>query len=180
MPEGLMPEDARPENPGPGGVRPKDATSREAVVRCRPVRAGARLPERMTPGASGFDLHACLDAPLVIEPGGRALVATGLVLAIPPGFEGCLRARSGLALRHGIGLANGPGTIDSDYRGEVGVILVNWGSQGFTVEPGDRVAQMVIQELPQARMEWSEALPGTERGDGGFGHTGTAPVEGGS
>lgn len=159
---------------------PEDAGLGEAVIRCRRLRPGARLPERMTPGASGFDLHACLDEPLVIEPGGRALVATGLVVAIPPGFEGCLRARSGLALRHGIGLANGPGTIDSDYRGEVGVILVNWGQDRFTVVPGERVAQMVIQELPSVRMEWSEVLPATERGDGGFGHTGTAPGGGGA
>jgi dUTP pyrophosphatase len=150
----------------------------ETVVHCRRLRPRARLPERMTPGASGFDLEACLDGPLVIEPGARALIPTGLMLAIPPGFEGCVRARSGLALRHGIGLANAPGTIDSDYRGEVGVILVNWGPERFTVMPGDRVAQLVIQELPLARLAWAEELPGTERGDGGFGHTGTASREG--
>lgn len=150
----------------------------EEIVHCRCLRAGARLPERMTSGASGFDIRACLDAPLIIEPGGRALIPTGLSVAIPPGFEGCVRARSGLALRHGIGVANGPGTIDSDYRGEVGVILVNWGKERFAVAPGDRVAQLVIQQLPRVSMAWAEVLPGTERGDGGFGHTGTAARDG--
>jgi dUTP pyrophosphatase len=128
----------------------------------------------MTTGASGFDIRACLDVPVTIEPGGRALIPTGISVAVPPGFEGCVRARSGLALRHGVGLANGPGTIDSDYRGEVGVILLNWGEERFTVAPGDRVAQLVIQQLPPVRMVWAEVLSGTERGDGGFGHTGTA------
>jgi dUTP pyrophosphatase len=146
----------------------------EQVVRCQCLREGARLPERMTSGASGFDIRACLDAPLTIDPGGLVLVPTGISVAIPPGFEGCVRARSGLALRHGIGLANGPGTIDSDYRGEVGVILVNWGEERFTVATGDRVAQLVIQQLPPVRMTWAEVLPGTERGERGFGHTGTA------
>ena len=150
----------------------------ERVVQCQCLRVGARLPERMTSGSSGFDIRACLDAPLIIEPGGRTLIPTGISVAIPPGFEGCVRARSGLALRHGIGLANGPGTIDSDYRGEVGVILVNWGEERFTVAPGDRVAQLVIQQLPPVRLVWAEALPGTERGDGGFGHTGTAARNG--
>ena len=154
------------------------AAPAEHVVLCRRLRVGARLPERMTSGASGFDLRACLDAPLTVEPGGRALIPTGFSVAIPPGFEGCVRARSGLALRHGIGLANGPGTIDSDYRGEVGVILVNWGEERFTVAPGDRVAQLVIQQLPSVRMAWAETLPGTERGDGGFGHTGTTARDG--
>jgi dUTP pyrophosphatase len=151
-----------------------EAAPPERVVLCRRLRAGAMLPERMTIGASGFDLRACLDAPHTIEPGGRALVPTGLSVAIPAGFEGCVRGRSGLALRYGIGLANGPGTIDSDYRGEVGVILVNWGEERFTVAPGDRVAQLVIQQLPPVRMAWVEELPTTERGAGGFGHTGTA------
>lgn len=151
---------------------------REQIVQCRSLREGARLPERMTSGASGFDLCACLAAPLTIEPGGRALVPTGISVAIPPGFEGCVRARSGLALRHGIGLANGPGTIDSDYRGELGVILVNWGAERFTVAPGDRVAQLVIQQVPPVRMAWAETLPDTGRGEGGFGHTGTAAGDG--
>jgi dUTP pyrophosphatase len=160
-------------------VRPEGTP--EAIVHCRRLRPAARLPERMTAGASGFDLHACLEAPLVVEPGRRLLVPTGLVLEIPPGYEGCVRARSGLALKHGIGLANGPGTIDSDYRGELGVILVNWGDAPFTVATGDRIAQLVIQEVPTVRMAWSEDdLSGTERGEGGFGHTGTASRDGGS
>ncbi len=154
------------------------AGPRKRVVQCRRLRAAAKLPERMTSGASGFDLHACVEAPITIEPGGRALVPTGLSVAIPPGFEGCVRARSGLALRHGVGLANGMGTIDSDYRGEVGVILVNWGEERFRVASGDRIAQLVIQQLPLVRMVWAEELTGTERGAGGFGHTGTAPRRG--
>ena len=155
-----------------------EAVPPEQVVHCQCLRAGAQLPERMTSGASGFDIRACLDAPLTIEPGGRTLIPTGISVAIPPGFEGCIRARSGLALRHGIGLANGPGTIDSDYRGEVGVILMNWGEERFTVAPGDRVAQLVVQQLPPVRMAWAETLPGTARGDGGFGHTDTGARDG--
>jgi dUTP pyrophosphatase len=109
---------------------------------------------------------------LVLPPGGRALVPTGLILEIPPGWEGQVRPRSGLALRHGIGVVNAPGTIDSDYRGEVGVILINLGDQPFRLQRGDRIAQLVL--APVERVEWEEAdsLEDSQRGPGGFGSTG--------
>lgn len=144
-------------------------------VACTQARPGAILPRRMTEGASGFDLHACLDGPVTLQPGEHAIIPTGLILAIPPGFEGMVRARSGLAARHGIGIPNGPGTIDSDYRGEVGVILMNWGRRPFEVQPGDRIAQIVFTAVPAARVEWADELPPTSRGEGGFGHTGQRP-----
>jgi len=149
-------------------------------VGCRAVRPGASLPVRMTAGASGFDLHACLEAPLAIEPGSRVLVPTGLILEIPGGFEGVVRPRSGLALRHGIGLLNSPGTIDSDYRGEVGVILVNWGTGSFEVKPGDRIAQLVFQATVRAEVSWDEVDLATSRGAGGFGSTGLSGEASGS
>ena len=131
------------------------------------------LPETATGGAAGFDLRASVEAPVVLDPGGRAVIPTGIALEIPPGFEGQVRARSGLAARYGISLLNGPGTVDSDYRGEVRVILGNLGADPFTVRRGDRIAQLVIQRVP--RVEWEEVdeLPSTERGAGGFGHTGS-------
>jgi dUTP pyrophosphatase len=134
----------------------------------------ARAPHRSTAGASGFDLVACLDAPLVLEPGGIGLVPTGLALAIPPGYEGQVRARSGLALRHGIAVLNGPGTIDSDYRGPLGIILGNLGKDPFTIHDGDRIAQIVFAPVPSAVLVEVAELSGTERGEGGFGHTGVS------
>ena len=132
----------------------------------------ARPPLRATEGSSGFDLHACLDQAVVLEPGRIALIPTGLAVGIPPGYEGQVRARSGLALKHGIMVPNGPGTIDSDYRGPLGVILANLGEAPFTVNHGDRVAQFVVASVPRA--EWVETaeLEGTVRAEGGFGHTG--------
>jgi dUTP pyrophosphatase len=132
----------------------------------------AQAPERATPGASGFDLRACLDAPLRLEPGRVTLVSTGLALAIPTGFEGQVRARSGLALRHGIAVLNGPGTIDSDYRGPLGIVLANLGDAPFTIESGDRIAQIVFARVPEVVLEEAAELPLTERGEGGFGHSG--------
>lgn len=155
---------------GPNGA---PQASDRPPVRCRAVRPGARLPVRMTGGASGWDLHACLAEPLELGVGERALIPTGLVLAIPPGFEGSVRARSGLALRAGIGVLNGPGTIDSDYRGEVGVLLINLGREPFIIQDGDRVAQIVFQAVPAGEVEWGEVGDDTDRGAGGFGHTGT-------
>ena len=133
------------------------------------------LPAPASSGSSGFDLRAALDSELVLRPGERALVPTGLVLEIPPGWEGQVRPRSGLALRHGIGIANAPGTIDSDYRGEVAVILVNHGEAPFSLNRGDRIAQLVIAPVqPPAGIEWEEAdaLEPSARGEGGFGSTG--------
>ena len=128
------------------------------------------LPEYATPASAGVDLRA--SEARVIPPGGRALVPTGLRIALPEGYEAQVRPRSGLALRHGVTLPNSPGTIDADYRGEIGVILMNLGQEPFIVEPGDRIAQMVV--APVARVAWSEAeeLDATERGEGGFGSTG--------
>jgi len=142
------------------------------AIRYRKLTPGARAPERATPGAAGFDLRACLEAPMTLEPGTIRLVPTGLALAIPAGFEGQVRARSGLALKHGIAVLNGPGTIDSDYRGPLGVILGNLGSASFTVRDGDRIAQIVFARVPDVGMEEVAVLPETERGEGGFGHTG--------
>ncbi len=130
------------------------------------------LPSRATPGSAGYDLRAALDRPAEIAPGDRALIPTGFAIALPAGFEAQLRPRSGLALEHGIVLPNAPGTIDSDYRGEVKVILGNLGEKTFTVHRGDRIAQLVI--APVAGADWEE-VPGldeTRRGSDGFGHSG--------
>jgi len=133
---------------------------------------GLPLPAYATPGSAGLDLRAAVDGPVTIPPGGFATIPTGFCIAIPPGFEGQVRPRSGLAAKHGITALNSPGTIDSDYRGPVNVILINHGPEPFTVNRGDRIAQLVIS--PFARVEWKEtdALDDTERGQGGFGHTG--------
>ena len=130
------------------------------------------LPGAASPGSAGMDLRAAIGEELVIRPGERRLVPTGIVLEIPPGWEGQVRPRSGLALRHGIGILNAPGTIDSDYRGEVGVILVNHGEAPFPVKRGDRIAQLVIGRVESIEWVESESLDGTDRGDGGFGSTG--------
>ena len=131
------------------------------------------LPTYQTAGAAGADLHAALEKPLTLAPGQRELIPTGLALAIPHGYEAQVRPRSGLALRHGIGMVNTPGTIDSDYRGPVGVILVNLGAEPFVVEPLARIAQLVIAPVTRAEFALAEELGETERGSGGFGSTGT-------
>lgn len=136
--------------------------------------AGLELPRYQTEDAAGLDLRAALEAPLRLAPGAYDLVPTGLSLAIPRGYEGQVRPRSGLAARHGVTVLNSPGTIDADYRGEVKVILINHGSEPFTVERGDRIAQLVLAQVAQLPLETVESLDSTERGAGGFGHTGTA------
>ncbi len=128
------------------------------------------LPRYMTPGAAGLDLLA--DEPVSLAPGERRLVPTGLALEIPPGYEAQVRPRSGLAMRHGVGMVNAPGTVDSDYRGEVGVLLVNHGQERVDLARGDRVAQLVIAPVVQATLVEVGELARTERGDGGFGSTG--------
>ena len=130
------------------------------------------MPEYETEGAAGMDLKACIGAPLTLEPGGRALVPTGISIELPAGYEAQVRARSGLAAKHGIGLVNGVGTIDSDYRGEIKVCLINLGSEAFTVNDGDRIAQMVFARYARAGLELTDTLHDTKRGAGGFGHTG--------
>jgi len=144
------------------------------LVRVLPHGEGLPLPRYATEGAAGCDLHAAVEAPLVLAPGGRAAVPTGLSLAIPEGYEGQVRARSGTALRHGIACVNAPGTIDSDYRGEVKVILGNLGGEPFEIRRGDRIAQLVIAPVVRAAFETASELPETGRGAGGFGSTGNA------
>jgi dUTP pyrophosphatase len=131
-------------------------------------------PERSTAGSAGFDLRACVDASLTIEPGRRALVPTGFSVALPNGYEGQVRPRSGLALRQGLTLLNSPGTIDSDYRGEIAVIVINLGQEPVTIRRGDRIAQLIIAPVAAARLHVADRLTGTGRGAGGFGHTGVS------
>ncbi len=126
----------------------------------------------MTAGSSGMDLCAFLDEEVILDPGERRLIPTGISVAIPEGFEGQVRPRSGLAAQNGIGLVNGPGTIDADYRGEVSVLLINLGKKPFTVRNGERIAQMVISPVFRALLEEVDELPPTQRQGGGFGHTG--------
>ena len=133
---------------------------------------GLPVPSYATAGSAGADLRAAVDADCWIAPGGRRLVPTGFRVAIPPGYEGQVRPRSGLALRHGVTLPNAPGTIDSDFRGELQVLLANLGERPFRVRRGDRIAQLVIAPVEAARFEPRAALEATERGEGGFGSTG--------
>ena len=130
------------------------------------------FPQYMTPHAAGMDLVAAVETDTVIAPGQRKLIPTGICIALPPGFEAQVRPRSGLAINHGIGLLNAPGTIDADYRGEIKVIVANFGEEPFIVKRGDRIAQMVIKRVACAEWEVVDDLPPTERNDGGFGHTG--------
>jgi dUTP diphosphatase len=130
------------------------------------------LPQYMTEGSSGMDLFASLENDVTLQPGERRLIPTAISVAIPEGFEGQVRARSGLALRNGIGLVNAPGTIDADYRGEIGVLLINFGTQPVTLHHGDRIAQLVISRVFRAVWEEAEELPPSSRQAGGFGHTG--------
>lgn len=151
----------------------KNSPLRLEIVR-EPGSEGLPLPSYATPGAAGLDLYAAIPEgeEIVLEPGKRALVTTGLRIAVPLGYEAQIRARSGLAIKHGIGLVNAPGTIDSDYRGVVQVILINWGDSPFTIRRGDRIAQMVLSSVASAVLVECAELSGTERGEGGFGSTG--------
>ena len=131
------------------------------------------LPRYMSEAAAGMDVCAAVDKPLVLEPGNIKLVPTGLQVAVPPGYEIQVRPRSGLALKHGLTVVNAPGTIDADYRGEVGVIVGNIGRQPFTITRGMRVAQLVVAAVARADVQQVDKLPETGRGEGGFGHSGT-------
>ena len=142
------------------------------ALRVLPHGADLPLPNYATHGSAGADLAAALEAPLVLPPGGRALVPTGIALALPAGYEAHVRPRSGLAARCGVTVLNSPGTIDSDYRGEIGVILANLGSESVTIARGERIAQLVV--APVSRAEWRPvvSLPASPRGAGGFGSSG--------
>jgi len=137
------------------------------------LRDNAILPEYQTKGAAGADLHACLDAPLTLQSMERKMIPTGLAMAIPEGYEVQVRARSGMSIKHGITMVNGIGTVDADYRGELGVLVINLGQEPFTVEPGMRIAQMVVAKYET--IGWNEVseLDETDRGTGGYGSSGT-------
>jgi len=144
-------------------------------IELRVLRVGnlsTPLPAYQSADAAGLDLHAAVEAPVTIAPGARALIPTGIALAIPRGFEGQVRPRSGLALRHGVTVLNSPGTIDADYRGEVKVVLINLGDEPFTVNAGDRIAQLVLAKVERAELVVVTELDSTERGAGGYGSTG--------
>ena len=140
------------------------------VVRVGPVEVP--LPSYQSAGAAGLDLCAALQAPLVLEPGERRLVPTGIAVAIPAGHEGQVRPRSGLALRHGLGVVNAPGTIDADYRGEIGIVLINHGKEPVTIQPLSRIAQLVIAPVVRVDVRAVDRLEPTPRGPGGYGSTG--------
>lgn len=143
------------------------------ILRLNPDKnADLPLPRYMTPKSAGMDICAALTRDLVLEPGRIRLVPTGFAMALPDGFEAQIRPRSGLAVKHGIGIINAPGTIDADYRGEVKIALINLGAEPVTLKRGDRIAQMVIQQVHQARINVVPHLDETERNTGGFGHTG--------
>ena len=141
-------------------------------MKIRMISRSGIYPEYETAGSAGMDIRAWIPEPITIEPGKRALIPTGLFMEIQPGYEVQLRARSGLAIRQGICLANGIGTIDSDYRGEVKVALINLGEEAFTVNSGDRIAQMVVCAYTRAQIELAQELAESGRGSGGFGSTG--------
>ena len=130
------------------------------------------LPAYESEGSSGMDIRANLKEPVLLNPGEIKLIPTGFAVSVPPGYEAQIRPRSGLALKYGIGLVNSPGTIDSDYRGEVGIIMTNWGSEPFPIKRGDRIAQMIISKVYKADFVLIDTLDETSRGEGGFGHTG--------
>ncbi|MBI4395229.1 MAG: dUTP diphosphatase [Candidatus Omnitrophica bacterium] len=144
----------------------------QILVKCLPHHAGLELPSYSSEGAAGMDLPAAVQQDVVLRRGERALIPTGISIGLPSGYEAQIRPRSGLALKHGIGLLNAPGTIDSDYRGEIQIILINLGQESFVVKRGLRIAQMVIAEHVTASFKVVNELDVTLRNDGGFGHTG--------
>ena len=137
------------------------------------LREDAILPEYQTAGAAGADLHACIDEPIVLQPLERRMIPTGLAMSIPEGYEVQIRARSGMSIKHGITMVNGIGTIDADYRGEVGVLAINLSQEPFTIEPGMRIAQMVVARYAVASWNIVTELDETDRGAGGYGSSGT-------
>ena len=144
----------------------------DIVVPIRRLREDAILPTYQTEHAAGMDLHAALDFPVTLNPGEIHVIPCGFAMAVPEGYEAQIRPRSGLAAKHGVSVPNAPGTIDADYRGEVKVILVTLGREGFTVTHGTRIAQMLVKPVPRTVWREVDELPETGRGEGGFGHTG--------
>jgi dUTP pyrophosphatase len=144
------------------------------VIKIKRLESGIDLPlpNYETEGSSGMDIRASVIEPVLLEPGEIKLIPTGMAVSIPQGYEGQIRPRSGLALKHGVGLINSPGTIDSDYRGEIAVIMINWGEKSFTIRRGDRIAQMIISKVLRADLVEVVDLDSTKRGGGGFGHSG--------
>ena len=159
-------------SPSDPAVARSAAAGSDVTVRVTLLPHAVEAPAYRTEHAAGMDLVAAIDDPLELVPGKVETVPTGIKVEIPPGYEGQVRARSGLARQHAIGLPNAPGTIDADYRGEVAVLLVNWGREPYTIRRGDRIAQLVLAPVARARVEVAEALTSTARGEGGFGHTG--------
>lgn len=141
-------------------------------VQVKKLRPDAVVPKYMTEHAAGLDLCAAIDAPIVIAPGARAAISTGLAIALPAGYEGQVRPRSGLAKNHGVTVVNSPGTVDADYRGPVTILLINHGPEPVTIAPADRIAQLVIAPVVQAELVETDELDATARGAGGFGSTG--------
>lgn len=146
--------------------------NKENQVEVKIVSKSGNLPVYATIGSAGADLRACIDEPITLMPGERRLIPTGLVVELPQGIEAQIRARSGLAIKHGIGLVNGIGTVDSDYRGEWNIPMINWGQEPFTINDGDRIAQVVFQRYERCDFRLVNEVDTTDRGDGGFGHTG--------
>ncbi len=148
----------------------------KTVIHCRRIRpeqdADIPLPRYMTPHSAGMDICAAVEAPVILEPGEIRLIPTGIAISLPEGFEAQIRPRSGLAVKHGIGLINSPGTIDADYRGEIKIPLINLGKEAFTCNRTDRIAQMVVNRICRVSLEVVDELATSLRNDGGFGHTG--------
>ncbi len=142
------------------------------MINMKIVSKSGRVPAYATEGSAGFDISAYLPEPMTLKAGERALVPTGLFFEVPEGYEAQVRARSGLAIKHGIGLVNGTGTVDSDYRGEIRVPMINWSDEDFVINDGDRIAQVVITSYEKVDIEIADNISDTERGSGGFGHTG--------
>jgi dUTP pyrophosphatase len=140
-------------------------------IAIKKLKSNAILPEYQTAQAAGMDLHACLDESVMLKPMERRMIPTGIAIALPVGYEAQVRARSGLSIKHGITMVNGVGTIDADYRGEIGVLVINLGTENFTIEPDMRIAQLVIAKYETASWQESDSLDETVRGEGGFGST---------
>ena len=140
-------------------------------IQIKKLKSNAILPVYQTAQAAGMDLHACLDEPVTLAPMERGMIPTGLALALPDGYEAQIRARSGLSIKHGITMVNGIGTVDADYRGEVGVLIINLSQETFTIEPDMRIAQMIITKYEKISWQEADELSETVRGDGGFGST---------